>query len=111
MSENSQDTDLNGAHIKRVAPAHSRNSNRGGGSIELLHIIAMFMILMHHFIIHNGYDVKKLRLDQDASSSNSSCRAAARSELSSLFPSTHIPPQQGNSPSRSPRHIRELMPR
>ena len=38
----------------------------GGGcrnsSIELLRIIAMFMILMHHFIVHNGYDVKQLPL-------------------------------------------------
>ena len=31
-------------------------------SIELLRIIAMFMILMHHFIVHNGYDVLKLPL-------------------------------------------------
>lgn len=31
-------------------------------SIELLRIIAMFMILAHHFIVHNGYDVKKLPL-------------------------------------------------
>lgn len=37
----------------------------GGGrnsSIELLRIIAMFMILAHHFIVHNGYDVLKLGL-------------------------------------------------
>ena len=37
----------------------------GGGrnsSIELLRIIAMFMILAHHFIVHNGYDVLKLPL-------------------------------------------------
>ena len=45
---------MNGAHIKRDMPAHS--------SIELLRIIAMFMILMHHFIVHNGYDVLKLPL-------------------------------------------------
>ena len=37
MSENSQDTDLNGAHIKRVAPAHSRNSNRGGQHRAIAH--------------------------------------------------------------------------
>ena len=45
-------------------PAHSRNSNGGGrnSSIELLRIIAMFMILAHHFIVHNGYDVLKLPL-------------------------------------------------
>ena len=65
MNENSQDTGLNGAHIKRVAPARSRNLNGGGqrnSSIELLRIIAMFMILMCHFIVHNGYDVLKLPL-------------------------------------------------
>ena len=54
MSESSQSTGMNGAHIKRDMPAHS--------SIELLRIIAMFMILMHHFIVHNGYDVLKLPL-------------------------------------------------
>ena len=27
-----------------------------------MRIIAMFMILMHHFIVHNGYDVLKLPL-------------------------------------------------
>ncbi len=31
-------------------------------SIELLRIVAMFMILAHHFIVHNGYDVKNLSL-------------------------------------------------
>ena len=58
MSGNGQNTDSNGAHIKRASPAHSRNSNGGGrnSGIELLRIIAMFMILMHHFIVHNGYD-------------------------------------------------------
>ena len=34
----------------------------GDSSIELLRIIAMFMILAHHFIVHNGYDVLKLPL-------------------------------------------------
>ena len=42
------------------------NRKWGGGarnsSIELLRIIAMFMILAHHFIVHNGYDVLKLPL-------------------------------------------------
>lgn len=49
---------------KHSALAHSRISNGGGrnSSIELLRIIAMFMILAHHFIIHNGYDVLKLPL-------------------------------------------------
>ena len=31
-------------------------------SIELLRIVAMFMILAHHFVVHNGYDVKNLPL-------------------------------------------------
>ena len=44
-----------------------RNSN-----IETLRIIAMFMILAHHFIVHNGYDVLKLPWDRNGSSSNSS---------------------------------------
>lgn len=37
----------------------------GGGrnsSIETLRIIAMFRILMHHFVVHNGYDVLRLPL-------------------------------------------------
>lgn len=41
----------------------TRKSNRGRNSgIELLRIVAMFMILAHHFVVHNGYDVKKLPL-------------------------------------------------
>ncbi|WP_419670297.1 acyltransferase family protein, partial [Bifidobacterium longum] len=45
-------------------PAHSGNTKSKGrnSSIELLRIIAMFMILMHHFVVHNGYDVLKLPL-------------------------------------------------
>ena len=65
MVESSQSTGTNGAYIKHGMPAHSRNSNGGGqrnSSIELLRIIAMFMILAHHSIIHNGYDVLKLPL-------------------------------------------------
>ena len=64
MVESSQSTGTNGAHIKHGMPAHSRNSNGGvrNSSIELLRIIAMFMILAHHFIVHNGYDVLKLPL-------------------------------------------------
>lgn len=64
MGENSQSTGTNGAHIKRDAPAHSKIQKAKGrnSSIELLRIIAMFMILMHHFIVHNGYDVLKLPL-------------------------------------------------
>lgn len=65
MDESIQRANGSGAHIRHAAPAHSRNSNGGGcrnSSIELLRIIAMFMILMHHFIVHNGYDVLKLPL-------------------------------------------------
>ena len=49
---------------RSLEPAHSRIANGGGrnSSIELLRIIAMFMILAHHFIVHNGYDVLKLPL-------------------------------------------------
>lgn len=55
----------NRVSAKHSALAHSRISNGGGGrnsSIETLRIIAMFMILAHHFIVHNGYDVLKLPL-------------------------------------------------
>lgn len=64
MGESSQSTGMNGAHIKRDAPAHSKIQKARGrnSSIELLRIIAMFMILMYHFIVHNGYDVLKLPL-------------------------------------------------
>ncbi|WP_368091223.1 acyltransferase family protein [Bifidobacterium angulatum] len=64
MNESIQSTSGSGAHVRHAAPAHSRNSNGGwrNSSIELLRIIAMFMILMHHFIVHNGYDVKQLPL-------------------------------------------------
>ena len=64
MGENSQGTGTNETHTKHGAPAHSKIQKAKGrnSSIELLRIIAMFMILMHHFIVHNGYDVKKLPL-------------------------------------------------
>lgn len=66
MDENSQSTSTSGSgvHVRHAAPAHSRTPNGGcrNSSIELLRIIAMFMILMHHFIVHNGYDVLKLPL-------------------------------------------------
>ena len=63
MNESIQSTSGSGAHVRHAAPAHSRNSNGGrNSSIELLRIIAMFMILAHHFIVHNGYDVKQLPL-------------------------------------------------
>lgn len=64
MDESIQRANGSGAHIRHAAPAHSRNSNGGcrNSSIEPLRIIAMFMILMHHFIVHNGYDVLKLPL-------------------------------------------------
>lgn len=54
----------NRVSAKHSAPAHSRISNGGGrnSSIETLRIIAMFMILAHHFIVYNGYDVLKLPL-------------------------------------------------
>lgn len=65
MSEKNQATENNGGmSAKHSVPAHSRIANGGGrnSSIELLRVIAMFMILAHHFIVHNGYDVLKLPL-------------------------------------------------
>ena len=55
----------NRVNAKHGAPAHSRIANGEGqrnSSIELLRIIAMFMILAHHFIVHNDYDMLKLPL-------------------------------------------------
>ena len=64
MNESIQNTSGIGAHVRHAAPAHSRTSKGKGrnSSIELLRIIAMFMILMHHFVVHNGYDVLNLPL-------------------------------------------------
>lgn len=61
-SEKVQNANGNGAHVRHAAPVHSQIANGGDSSIELLRIIAMFMILAHHFIVHNGYDVLKLPL-------------------------------------------------
>jgi len=55
----------NRINAKHGAPAHSRIANGGGqrnSSIELLRIIAMFMILMYHFITQNGFPINKLPL-------------------------------------------------
>ena len=69
MSEKNQDAENdNLVNAKHGAPAHSRIANGGGrrnSSIEMLRIIAMFMILMSHFIGHNGYDVLKLPLGSE----------------------------------------------
>mgnify|MGYP002231691495 CR=1 FL=1 len=46
----------------RFSPLLSSKRQRRNSSIELLRIIAMFMILTHHFIVHNGYDALKLPL-------------------------------------------------
>lgn len=58
MSEKNQDAENdNRVNVKHGAPAHSRIANREGqrnSSIEMLRIIAMFMILMSHFIGHNA---------------------------------------------------------
>ena len=66
MSEKNHDMENNiGMSAKHGMQLPSRISNGGGqrnSSIELLRIIAMFMILAHHFIVHNGYDVLKLPL-------------------------------------------------
>ncbi|MGR6876343.1 acyltransferase [Bifidobacterium angulatum] len=62
--EKVQNANGNGTHGRHAAPAHSGNTKSKGrnSSIELLRIIAMFMILMHHFVVHNGYDVLNLPL-------------------------------------------------
>ena len=59
-----QGTRGSGAHARHGAPARSGSAKNKGrnSSIELLRIIAMFMILMHHFIVHNGYDISQLPL-------------------------------------------------
>lgn len=65
MNESIQSTSGSSAYVRHAAPARSRAPKKQGGrnsSIELLRIIAMFMILMHRFIVHNGYDVLKLPL-------------------------------------------------
>lgn len=67
MNKKKQDAENdNRVNAKHGAPAlaPSRIANGGGrnSNIELLRIIAMFMILAHHFIVHNGYDVLKLPL-------------------------------------------------
>ena len=49
------------ASHKAVPPTRISNGGRNS-SIELLRIVAMFMILAHHFVVHNGYDVKNLPL-------------------------------------------------
>lgn len=55
---------INIVHVKHVASVHFYAPKGKGrnSSIELLRIIAMFMILTHHFIVHNGYDALKLPL-------------------------------------------------
>ena len=59
-----QSTSNSDAHVRHSATAKHKSAKDGkrNSSIELLRIIAMFMILMHHFIVHNGYDVTKLPL-------------------------------------------------
>lgn len=105
MSEKNHDTENNiGVSAKHGTWSHSRISNgrrQRNSSIELLRIIAMFMILAHHFIIHNGYDVKQLPSDRNESSSSSSCRAAARSVSSSSSPSPHGSSSTRNRPSKT----------
>ena len=56
MGESSQSTGMNGAHIKRDAPAHSKIQKAKGrnSSIELLRLIAMLMIVGFHFVFCNS---------------------------------------------------------
>ena len=67
MNKKKQDAENdNRVNAKHGAPALAFPNRKWGGgrnsNIELLRIIAMFMILAHHFIVHNGYDVLKLPL-------------------------------------------------
>ena len=65
MNKKKQDAENdNRVNAKHGAPAIPESQMGGGrnSNIELLRIIAMFMILAHHFIVHNGYDVLKLPL-------------------------------------------------
>lgn len=40
---------------------HSAQGNRvRNSSIELLRVIAMLMILLHHFVVHNAFDVSRM---------------------------------------------------
>ena len=63
MSESTQNMSNNGAHVRhtasfvRVRP--SRISNGGGrnSSIELLRIIATYLIILRHFVVFNTLDV------------------------------------------------------
>lgn len=46
--------------INQIQLTNSETSKQRNSSIELLRIIAMFMILEHHFIVHNGFDANSL---------------------------------------------------
>ena len=91
----------NRINAKHGAPAHSRIANGGGqrnSSIELLRIIAMFMILMYHFITQNGFPINKLPLAMEIFP-DSSWLVAARSASSSSFPSLLGSSSTRNRPS------------
>lgn len=47
-----------------ILPPIPRRMTRNS-SIELLRIIAMFMILAHHFIIHNKFEVKSMPISPE----------------------------------------------
>lgn len=49
--------------FNRRQKTQSMHHQKRNSSIELLRIIAMMMILNHHFIVHNGFPVEKLPLD------------------------------------------------
>lgn len=38
----------------------SERAMRRNSSVELLRIVSMFMILVHHFVVHNGFDAASL---------------------------------------------------
>lgn len=62
MNKTIQKTDITNTHARHSVPKYSQNvsSKRRNSSIELLRIIAMFMILMHHFSVHNNYAIQRL---------------------------------------------------
>ncbi len=64
VNTNIQNTGSGHTHVRHAEPTHSRKSNGGGrnSSIELLRIIAMFMILAYHFVGQSGYKIENLPL-------------------------------------------------
>ena len=102
MNKKKQDAENdNRVNAKHGAPAHSRIANGGGrnSNIELLRIIAMFMILAHHFIVHNGYDVLKLPLGPERIFFQLVMAGGGKVGAVIFFPSPHGSSSTGSRPS------------